>query len=103
MDLNELHEKKKFEEVLSRYNHVKKYVEEIKDLLGEPIYLTTLSRELGKLRKYNIIYPAKEPVFVHIYKKDEPHDRGHYKLVREYLQGQFSTDRRLGYPIYERS
>lgn len=66
-------EMKKEEQVklINENPHLKKYLNEIKEKVGEPVFYTELSRSLKEEKKPNVIYPTKGNVFIHIYKTEE--------------------------------
>ncbi len=63
------------------------------ELIAPELRLTPGEREVLA----GIENKLKKPIYqcwirvIHLYKKDEPHNRGNYKLMREYLMSQFST------------
>ncbi len=58
----------KFKRAMERNPHLRKYVEEVKKKTGKsPEFRETLSRDLGKLEEFSIIYPLGDPLFVHVY------------------------------------
>lgn len=58
------------EKLINNNPHLKKYLDEIKKEMGEPVFYSKLSRELKEEENPNLIYPTKGVVFVHIYKPE---------------------------------
>ncbi len=67
-------EKYKEEEVLALLAskpYLREYVEKVKKELGMPVFYKTLTRDMAEIIEPNIIYPATEDVFVHVYRDRE--------------------------------
>jgi hypothetical protein len=77
--------------------------EEVKtlELVAPELRLTPVEREVLKGIENKLKKPAYQCWIrsLHIYKKDEPHNPGNYKLMREYFISQFSTAH-MNYLIY---
>ena len=57
------------EKALLRDNpHLQKYLDSIQRKMDNPVFYSTLSRDLKGEKYPNIIYPTKEVVFIHIYR-----------------------------------
>lgn len=55
-------------EVLSRNPHLKDYISNFKKEHGEePGFFETLTEDMVKLKKPNVIYPVGDPIFIHVY------------------------------------
>jgi archaeal flagellar protein FlaI len=61
-------EKDDIQQLLEKYSHLKKYVETVKQKIGNPVFYTVLPFEARDEEYPNLIYPAKGSVFIHIYK-----------------------------------
>tara|TARA_B100000965_G_scaffold398039_2_gene415491 strand:- start:7191 stop:8909 length:1719 start_codon:yes stop_codon:yes gene_type:complete len=58
--------------VMAAYPHVADWVRDFESRYGSrPIYYGPLDRDAKKTRPYNLIYLAKEPIFIHIYEPPE--------------------------------
>tara|TARA_B100000900_G_scaffold411009_1_gene429887 strand:- start:56 stop:1774 length:1719 start_codon:yes stop_codon:yes gene_type:complete len=58
--------------VMAAYPHVADWVRDFESRYGSrPIYYGPLDRDAKKNRPYNLIYLAKEPIFIHIYEPPE--------------------------------
>ena len=67
------------EAVMSEYPHVAKWVHDFEERYGErPYYYGPLDRDARKMTPLNLIYLAKEPIFIHIYqpKSDQGDESG---------------------------
>ena len=61
--------------VMSTYPHVADWVRDFESRYGSrPMYYGPLDRDAKKNRPYNLIYMAKEPIFIHIYEPPEDDD-----------------------------
>ena len=61
--------------VMAAYPHVADWVRDFESRYGSrPMYYGPLDREAKKNRPYNLIYMAKEPIFIHIYEPPEDDD-----------------------------
>jgi len=54
--------------LFEKYTHLKKYVENIRDKIGEPVFYTTLPFEARDEAYPNLIYATKGSVFIHIFR-----------------------------------
>ena len=61
-------EKNEIEQLLEKYPNLKKYIENITQKIGDPVFYTTLPFEARDEEYPNLIYPAKGSVFIHIYR-----------------------------------
>ncbi len=59
------------EKLINNNPHLKKYLDEIKKKIGEPLFYSKLTRELREEENPNLIYPTKGVVFIHIFKPKE--------------------------------
>jgi len=58
--------------VMAAYPHVADWIRDFESRYGSrPIYYGPLDRDAKKTRPYNLIYLAKEPIFIHIYEPPE--------------------------------
>jgi len=57
-----------FNEALTKYPHLREYVNNISVKLGIPEWLTELDRKLRDREVLNILYPVGDPIFINIYK-----------------------------------
>ena len=58
--------------VMAAYPHVANWVRDFESRYGSrPMYYGPLDRDAKKTRPYNLIYLAKEPIFIHIYEPPE--------------------------------
>tara|TARA_B100000768_G_C11274559_1_gene375214 strand:+ start:375 stop:2093 length:1719 start_codon:yes stop_codon:yes gene_type:complete len=58
--------------VMAAFPHVGDWVRDFESKYGtRPIYYGPLDRDAKKVRPYNLIYSAKEPIFIHIYEPPE--------------------------------
>ena len=61
--------------VMAAYPHVADWVRDFESRYGSrPMYYGPLDRDAKKNRPYNLIYMAKEPIFIHIYEPPEDDD-----------------------------
>jgi len=61
--------------VMATYPHVADWVRDFESRYGSrPMYYGPLDRDAKKNRPYNLIYMAKEPIFIHIYEPPEDDD-----------------------------
>ena len=61
--------------VMAAFPHVGDWVRDFESRYGSrPIYYGPLDRDAKKERPYNLIYAAKEPIFIHIYEPPEDDD-----------------------------
>ena len=58
----------KVEQLLEKYPHLQKYVENVKKKMGEPAFYSTLPIELKEENEPNLIYSTRGSVFIHIYR-----------------------------------
>jgi len=68
-------EENEVEQLLGKYPHLKKYLESIKQRIGDPVFYAALPFEVRNEDYPNLIYPGRGSVFVHIYRTrdmDEP-------------------------------
>jgi len=61
-------EEVKVEQLLEKYPHLQKYVENVKKKVGEPAFYSMLPMELKEETEPNLIYSTRGSVFIHIYK-----------------------------------
>src|SRR4030042_1475886 len=54
--------------LFEKYTHLRKYVENVREKIGEPIFYTTLPFEAREEAYPNLIYATKGSVFVHIFR-----------------------------------
>ncbi|MFP4112164.1 MAG: type II/IV secretion system ATPase subunit [Candidatus Woesearchaeota archaeon] len=56
-------------EAMSKFPHLRRYVNSIVKTIGMPDYYVQLDKSLGKIENPNIIYGVNDPMFIHIYKE----------------------------------
>jgi flagellar protein FlaI len=66
----ERHITQNLSEAMSKYPHLKRYVNQISKTMGMPEYYVELDRALGKQDSPNLIYGINDPMFIHIYKEE---------------------------------
>ncbi len=76
--------KEEIQNLFDKNPHLKKYVESIRDKVGEPDFYSPVPREVRNEPLPNIIYPTKGMVFVHIYKTADM-DAVEYKAIEPIL------------------
>ena len=70
--------------LLEKNPHLKKYVENVKAKMGEPIFYSPVPRELKNEKNPNFIYPTRGMVFIHIYKTPDM-DTPEYRAIEPEL------------------
>lgn len=60
-----------FSEAMSKYKHLKAYVDKISQSEGMPEFKIQLDRSMRELENPNIIYPVGDPIFIHLSKGGE--------------------------------
>ncbi|HDJ50948.1 MAG TPA: hypothetical protein ENF25_01965 [Thermoprotei archaeon] len=66
----------KFALAMKRNPHLARYVESYRRKYGEyPDFKEVLSRDLGKLEKFSIVYPVGDPIFIHVFTDEEGEKR----------------------------
>ncbi|MEF8879967.1 MAG: type II/IV secretion system ATPase subunit [Candidatus Thermoplasmatota archaeon] len=66
--------------VLEKHPHLKRYIEGIKNRMGEPVFYSSLPFEVRDEEHPNLIYPTKGSVFVHIYKTADMDERMYHAI-----------------------
>lgn len=59
------------DQAIAKYAHLKEYYDQVMRESGEPQWMLTLDRNLGKSEKYNLIYPVGDPIFIHVQKSSK--------------------------------
>ena len=54
--------------LFEKYTHLRKYVDNVKEKIGEPVFYTTLPFEVRDETYPNLIYATKGSVFVHVFR-----------------------------------
>jgi flagellar protein FlaI len=66
-------------QVLRRNTHLRHYLEELAARDEEALYMEQLSRDLRHLKKFSIIYPVGDPIFIHV--KSRESERPLYTVI----------------------
>ncbi|MEM3021368.1 MAG: type II/IV secretion system ATPase subunit [Candidatus Caldarchaeum sp.] len=66
-------------DLLRRFTHLRIYLDKLGSMSREIIYLEQLSRELRNLRKFSVLYPVGDPVFIHVESREN--ERAKYTVV----------------------
>src|SRR4030042_1846450 len=61
-------QKEEIEQLLAENQHLKDYLESIKQKMNYPVFYSKVPREVGDESYPNLIYPTKGVVFIHIYR-----------------------------------
>ncbi len=64
----EYHVTTDFNEAMTKFSHLRKYVQKIQATMGMPEWYSKLDRDLREIEYPNIIYPVGDPVFIHVYR-----------------------------------
>jgi len=59
------------EKLIKNNTHLKKYLDDIKNKIDQPVFYSKLPRELREEENPNLIYPTKGVVFIHIFKPQD--------------------------------
>ncbi len=79
--------------VMAAFPHVGDWVRDFESRYGSrPIYYGPLDRDAKKERPYNLIYSAKEPIFIHIYEPPEDDDGAGGEILWFGLEPQLSEE-----------
>ena len=79
--------------VMAAYPHVADWVRDFESRYGSrPIYYGPLDRDAKKTRPYNLIYLAKEPIFIHIYEPPEDDEGNGGQILWFGLEPQLSEE-----------
>ncbi|MCX6667839.1 MAG: type II/IV secretion system ATPase subunit [Euryarchaeota archaeon] len=84
-------EKDDIQQLLEKYSHLKKYVETVKQKIGNPIFYTVLPFEARDEEYPNLIYPAKGSVFIHIYKTKDMDEVEYHAIEPELSKSEKET------------
>jgi len=84
-------EKDDIQQLLEKYSHLKKYVETVKQKIGNPIFYTVLPFEAKDEEYPNLIYPAKGSVFIHIYKTKDMDEVEYHAIEPELSKSEKET------------
>jgi flagellar protein FlaI len=57
-------------EAMSKYPHLRRYINQIQKTMGMPDYFAELDRGLGKIKNPNIVYGVNDPMFIHVYREE---------------------------------
>lgn len=63
-----------FAKVVEEHPHLHRYLHDFvksRSALGLPVYIEKLTRELGRTKKYNYLYPIGGGMFIHVYKSQQ--------------------------------
>ncbi|MFO8109188.1 MAG: type II/IV secretion system ATPase subunit [Thermoplasmata archaeon] len=72
----------KFQEALENNPHLGKYLDNLKG--KKPEFKESLSREMASMHQVNMVYPVKDPIFIHI--KKPMRDKGRYFVIEPPLE-----------------
>jgi flagellar protein FlaI len=79
--------------VMAAFPHVGEWVRDFESRYGSrPIYYGPLDRDAKKERPFNLIYSAKEPIFIHIYEPPEDEDGAGGEILWFGLEPQLSEE-----------
>ena len=79
--------------VMAAFPHVGDWVRDFESRYGSrPIYYGPLDRDAKKERPFNLIYSAKEPIFIHIYEPPEDEDGAGGEILWFGLEPQLSEE-----------
>ena len=79
--------------VMAAFPHVGDWVRDFESRYGSrPMYYGPLDRDAKKERPYNLIYAAKEPIFIHIYEPPEDDDGQGGQILWFGLEPQLSEE-----------
>ena len=79
--------------VMAAFPHVGEWVRDFESRYGSrPIYYGPLDRDAKKERPFNLIYAAKEPIFIHIYEPPEDEDGAGGEILWFGLEPQLSEE-----------
>ena len=79
--------------VMAAFPHVGDWVRDFESRYGSrPMYYGPLDRDAKKERPYNLIYAAKEPIFIHIYEPPEDEDGQGGQILWFGLEPQLSEE-----------
>lgn len=57
-----------FDEAISKFPHLRDYINNVSVKFGLPEWMTSLDFSLKGREEFNILYPVGDPIFIHIYK-----------------------------------
>jgi flagellar protein FlaI len=77
-------EKEEIQKLIDDNPHLKKYLEDIKKKIQDPVFYSKVSHELRDVHHPNLIYPTKGLVFIHIYKTSDM-DELEYRAIEPIL------------------
>ncbi len=60
-----------FNIAIKKFAHLRNYINYISKEIGVPEFRVNLTRDLRNIENPNILYPVGDPIFIHIYKKEE--------------------------------
>ncbi|MEM4715765.1 MAG: type II/IV secretion system ATPase subunit [Candidatus Caldarchaeum sp.] len=66
-------------DLLRRFTHLRIYLDKLGSRSREIIYLEQLSRELRNLKKFSVLYPVGDPLFIHVESREN--ERARYTVV----------------------
>jgi flagellar protein FlaI len=70
MPQKERHITQSLSEAMTKFAHLRRYVNEVQKTMGTPDYYVELDRSLKGTRNPNIIYGVNDPMFIHIYHEE---------------------------------
>ncbi|HWR62952.1 MAG TPA: hypothetical protein VN365_00940, partial [Candidatus Thermoplasmatota archaeon] len=82
-------QKEEIEQLLAENQHLKDYLESIKQKMNYPVFYSKVPREVRNESYPNLIYPTKGVVFIHIYRTmdmDEPEYHVIEPVVNDIIQ-----------------
>lgn len=66
-----------FDEAMKKYPHFNSYVTEVTKTMGTPIFVTSLTKDMGREESPNYIYPVGDPIFAHVYRMGDTQTQYH--------------------------
>lgn len=75
-----------FDEALTKFEHLKEYVNDYSLIGGTPEFRVQLDRSLRSLENPNLIYPVGDPIFIHIHKDKDG------ELIAQHIMPEMNQD-----------
>ena len=76
--------KEEVEKLLKDYYHLRKYVKEVKEKIGEPTFYSQVPKSVKEEENPNVIYATKGVVFIHIVKTKDM-EKPEYRAITPIL------------------
>ncbi len=84
--------------------HLKKYVEEVKQKLGQPPqFFSTLSRDIKENKYPNLIYPTKGVVFIHLFRTQNMNEVEYHAVEPLLTKSELEKQKIIMEKLYERA